>query len=279
MAKDNQNAMVFFYDWLDLFEDMTDAEIGQVVMAAVRYSMSKEDTRLNDRCLRTAFASIKNSIDLQEHNGEHRSRKAQGAAQVRWSKENAIASDENAIACNENATACNTNATASEENAIASDADANDATRQDNTIQDNTIHNNTRQDNTRHNKTKQVVDLHTAFGMVEERHYPPDLDDAVRGWLTYKQQRKEGYVEEGLKSLLTRITDSAKKCGSEAVAEVIGESMGNGYKGIVWDRLQDQKPPGAWNNNQNKSVAEQVSQFYIIGGERDPWRESQNSSS
>ena len=64
-----------------------------------------------------------------------------------------------------------------------------------------------------------------------------ELRDAVEDWLSYKRERREAYKPTGLKSLMTQITNAAAEYGDTAVAGVIRDSMGSGYKGIMFDRL------------------------------------------
>ena len=64
-----------------------------------------------------------------------------------------------------------------------------------------------------------------------------ELRAAAEDWLEYKRERREGYKPQGLKALIGEIRNNAERYGSEAVAAVIRESMSNGYKGIVFDRL------------------------------------------
>lgn len=64
-----------------------------------------------------------------------------------------------------------------------------------------------------------------------------ELREAVEGWLEYKKERREAYKPQGLKALIGEIRNNAERFGPEAVAVVIRESMSNGYKGIVFDRL------------------------------------------
>ena len=67
---------------------------------------------------------------------------------------------------------------------------------------------------------------------------PPDLEAKARDWITYKGERKEPYTETGMRTLLNKISDSAKVYGPEEVIRVIDECIGNNYKGIIWDRLK-----------------------------------------
>ena len=68
-----------------------------------------------------------------------------------------------------------------------------------------------------------------------------NLSDTVKAkakeWVHYKKERREGYKETGLKSLLTQISKKEAEAGSQAVIDVIDLSMSNGWKGIIWDRM------------------------------------------
>ena len=87
---------------------------------------------------------------------------------------------------------------------------------------------------------EETPDVEELFG------YNEFLLEAVKDWFTYKKQRKEKYQPVGKKSLLTTIQNNVGKYGDDAVVEVIRESMGSGYKGILWDKLKQQ------NNRQGK---------------------------
>ena len=87
---------------------------------------------------------------------------------------------------------------------------------------------------------EETPDVEELFG------YNEFLLEAVKDWFTYKKQRKEKYQPVGMKSLLTMIQNNVSKYGEDAVVEVIRESMGSGYKGILWDKLKQQ------NNRQGK---------------------------
>lgn len=66
-----------------------------------------------------------------------------------------------------------------------------------------------------------------------------ELTDAVRDWVKYKIEKRQGYRETGFKSMLTQIERKASEYGDAAMAEVIRESMGSNYQGIMFDRLKN----------------------------------------
>ena len=72
------------------------------------------------------------------------------------------------------------------------------------------------------------------------------MADKLREWIKYKTERKEGYKEQGMKSLLKQIVNKVSVYGDTAVCNLIDECMSNQWKGIIWDKLQS--APGYRNN-------------------------------
>lgn len=64
------------------------------------------------------------------------------------------------------------------------------------------------------------------------------MADKLREWIKYKTERKEGYKEQGMKSLLKQIVNKVSVYGDTAVCNLIDECMSNQWKGIIWDKLQ-----------------------------------------
>ena len=61
-------------------------------------------------------------------------------------------------------------------------------------------------------------------------------------WIKYKTERKEPYKEQGLKTLLRQIENNCTTYGDNAVCNLIDDSMANGWKGIIFDRLKQARP-------------------------------------
>ena len=70
----------------------------------------------------------------------------------------------------------------------------------------------------------------------------PLLEEKILEWLEYKNEKKDYYVERGMKTLLTQIQTYSLKYGDDALCQVIDDSMSNGYKGIIFDKLTKGKP-------------------------------------
>ena len=77
----------------------------------------------------------------------------------------------------------------------------------------------------------------SAVKLIEERQLTPEVTDALKDWVKYKIEKRQGYKEAGLRALLTQAEKMIAKYGDAAVIDVIVRSMSNGYQGIVWENL------------------------------------------
>ena len=78
-----------------------------------------------------------------------------------------------------------------------------------------------------------------------------ELTAKMEEWIQYKMERKESYKEQGMKSLLRQVENNALTYGDKAVCDLIDDSMANGWKGIIFDRLKQKA--SARSNAQQKS--------------------------
>lgn len=92
-------------------------------------------------------------------------------------------------------------------------------------------------------ESKRETSLTLFERLLPEYIIPPALTEKLREWFQYKTQRKESYTEVGMKSLLRKVENNQITYGEQAVIEQIDDSMANGWKGIIFDRLK-QKPQG-----------------------------------
>lgn len=77
-----------------------------------------------------------------------------------------------------------------------------------------------------------------------------ELRSKMEEWIRYKTERKEAYKEQGMKALLRKVENNALTYGDRAVIDLIEDSMSNGWKGIIFDRLKE-KAPAKSNVQQN----------------------------
>ena len=97
---------------------------------------------------------------------------------------------------------------------------------------------------------------HTLFErLLPDYAISPMLADKLREWFKYKTERKEPYKEQGMKSLLRQIENHCSQYGDKALVDLIEDSMANGWKGIIFDRLK-------------QKTAQNTQQPYQGGGSR-----------
>lgn len=75
-----------------------------------------------------------------------------------------------------------------------------------------------------------------------------NLKEKMSEWITYKMERRETYKEQGMKALLRQIENNYLTYGEQPVCKLIDESMANGWKGIIFERLKQMKPEGRGSN-------------------------------
>ena len=93
-----------------------------------------------------------------------------------------------------------------------------------------------REDKNRGDKKETPLDL--LHRLMPDYIIPNDLMDKLDEWITYKTERKETYKEVGMKSLLRQIENNQLMYGEKAVLDLIDDSMANGWKGIIFDKLK-----------------------------------------
>ena len=87
-------------------------------------------------------------------------------------------------------------------------------------------------------KGEEETPIELLHRLMPEYIIPNDLKDKLDEWIKYKTERKESYKEVGMKSLLRQIENNQLMYGEKAVCDLIDDSMANGWKGIIFDRLK-----------------------------------------
>lgn len=88
-------------------------------------------------------------------------------------------------------------------------------------------------------KEKKKENIHTLFArLCQDFCFDDFVIDKLKEWIAYKVERRESYKEQGLKSLLRQIDNNILQYGPQAVCDLIDDSMANGWKGIIFDRLK-----------------------------------------
>lgn len=195
-----------YSDFIDIVRELDNGARGHLFLAVMQYANDEEVTNLTG-AVKIAFLTIKNQIDRDrsayEDSCERRSNAARIAAQARWNANDANRIKRNAI------------------DAIICDS-----------CQEKEEKNNKDKEKEKKDKNKQV-------------YFPDSFSDemksAVEKWLAYKRERRDAYKPQGLQALYSQIENKLKVYAESDVIALIDECMANGWKGIIWDRL-DRKP-------------------------------------
>lgn len=74
---------------------------------------------------------------------------------------------------------------------------------------------------------------------IVSNNYSNNLKSSLEEWLQYKKDIKNNYKSElSVNKLLTEIKNNIEKYGEEKIIELINESIANGWKGIIFEKLK-----------------------------------------
>lgn len=73
------------------------------------------------------------------------------------------------------------------------------------------------------------------------KDFSPPMQGALRDWLSYKAEKRQGYKPTGLKSFLSEAENNVRKYGEATVVNSIRMSMAANYQGVVWDKATQQR--------------------------------------
>lgn len=71
--------------------------------------------------------------------------------------------------------------------------------------------------------------------LMDERNLSQEMKQKLSEWIIYKTERKETYVEMGMKRFLSLQENNEKKYGTKAMLECIDNCMSRGWQGIITD--------------------------------------------
>ena len=104
-------------------------------------------------------------------------------------------------------------------------------------------HDNEHEHDNEHGNNKTIMRTRaqgvTASQMVIDHGFSEPVQGKVLDWIRYKTEKRQGYKETGLKSLITVIQRQIDLYGEDAVIRCIEDSMAAGWQGIAWQRIEN----------------------------------------
>ena len=232
-----------YHSYLEMMELLNDAERGRLFVACLMYSKSGEvpELRGNERFVFPAFRS---QIDRDMATYEAKCKKQSKNAKKRWDATACDGMPRDAmafLALPNDANQCQT--VPSDANSCqAMPTHANNAKEKEKEKEKEKAK---EKENIPPNPPKGGTTSKQPDEAAEIGRLPAILQPVMREWLEYKRQRREKYTPVGLTALISEVLNNAGKYGDAAVAQIVRTSMASGYKGIVFDRLQNGKTPVA----------------------------------
>lgn len=111
-------------------------------------------------------------------------------------------------------------------------------------------------------KKESCVELFTRMIKESPKVLSDEVISVLHEWMEYKDQKKDKYVEGGMKTLLNQIYKAQKEYGSEAVVNCVRDSMASNYKGIILDKLaKTQMRKATTQEKTNKIIADYAKQI------------------
>ena len=89
--------------------------------------------------------------------------------------------------------------------------------------------------------TKKLNDKRLALQIVSESDLPDSVKTALKDWVEYKDEKRQGYQKTGIEKLITTTKRYTNDYGEEAVIELIELSEGANWQGIIWDKIDRMK--------------------------------------
>ncbi len=218
-----------YHSYLEVMEQLNDAEKGRLFTACLTYSKTGEVPQLSGN-ERFVFPTFKAQIDRDNAKYQEKCRKQSENIKKRWNT--------------------------SEYQSIPTD------TTVYHRIPPYTNDTKTKEKEKEKTKTKE----NTPPCIPPSRGEPGKQEDGLsclreplRGklqvWLDYKRERRESYKPTGLSALVSKVSVSAEKYGNQAVMDLIDQAMSCGYKGIPFDRLA-QKSHGMIQQPEKRELTE-----------------------
>lgn len=238
---EDKKSFVLYKNWGDFVTNMTDEEAGQLLKAIYALEVNGEDITPENRVAALIFDGIKGKL-IEDIEGYAKTcNKRSENAKKRWNDAKGVQEDATGMQKHANASTCIKRKC----KPIQKDGDTDTDT-------DTDTENET---DTEKDGVSPIVPFSamTRVSRVEEDDLqslgvPAELCEQVSEWIENRDAKGETLTEAELKSFVSRVKVKTKEYGPQAVADLIGESMSNGYKGVTWDRLDRNrgKPKNAY---------------------------------
>lgn len=83
-----KRSMVIYHDWMDIFEDLSPEEVGQLMLALLRYDADGTETKFDDKVLRITFKQLKATVKRDREAYNEKCEKNRKRIKDYWAQKN-----------------------------------------------------------------------------------------------------------------------------------------------------------------------------------------------
>ncbi len=239
----DKKSFVMYMSWAKAISKMTDEQAGQLLKAVYEYQ-TNPDACPEDAGADLVFEIVKERLDEDnmkyQKTCDSRAEAGRKGNEKRWANNNEsqnIANVANAI----NATDCDNNESQNIANVADTDTEADTDNDKKKKEKEKPLKRPSSRSAARGGKAERNAALFER--LADGRGYSEAVSDKLREWMRYKGNAQgDEYEETGVSSLLSILDKNLREHGEEAVLAEITEAMGNGWKGIQWNRLARPQP-------------------------------------
>ena len=210
------NSFVFYESFAEALQDLPDAEFKKCVMALCSYVFEDEDPNVDSIAVKIFFAMARPLLDANI------AKKENGSKGGRPKKVEREKQEEKPMVMKSKTISYETENHRFSKSKPDVDVDVD-------------VDGDVDGDVRRRNALGLVPTLSSAD--VESLGVDPVASDAVSAWVENRDAKGETLTDAELKSFVSMVKAKTREHGAQAVADLIRESMSNGYKGVTWDKL------------------------------------------
>lgn len=219
----DKKTFILYKSWAPAIKKMSDEQAGQLLKAMYSFQLGDEDAEPEDFTAQILFSIIREK--MQEDTNAYKDTCTKRSENVRKRWNTNVSSEIQTDTKNTSVSSCikkNTNVHDTESD---SESDSESVSESEGIPpiaprgEVNAVHSMTKDE-------------------LCQMDVPPGLTEPLSKWIANRDAKNQPLTVGELQSLVSIVKTNANKYGAQAVSDLIGEAMANGYKGIPWDRLE-----------------------------------------
>ncbi len=226
----DKKSFVMYTSWATMFVGMPEEQAGQLIKAICAYQIGREYA-INDPMVHAVSDMIIEQMQADADNYAKECEKRSENAKKRWSNAKGVQTDANTM---------QKDASAPKKMQVHASASKKMQVHGDNEYE----YESENEYESEKDGVSSIVPFTamTQVPKVEESDLqslgvPAELCKQVSEWIENRDAKGKALTEAELKSFVSMVKAKAKEHGSQIVADLIKESLSNGYTGVIWDKL------------------------------------------